>query len=52
MKYKIAQVFMVVWSIPILITAVNTDTFNFIDKSIGLGTGFTMLGLSLLWLKR
>lgn len=52
MKYKIAQTLMVVWFIPILITAVNIDTFNFMEKSIGLGTGFTMLGLSLLWLKR
>lgn len=52
MKYKIAQVFMLMWHSPIVITAFNLDTFSIIEKCIGLGTGFTMLGLSLLWLKQ
>lgn len=52
MKYKIAQVFMILWCIPIVITAFNIDTFALIEKCIGLGTGFTMLSLSLLWLKK
>lgn len=52
MKYKIASVFMCTWVIPVVIVGFNIDTFSMIEKVIGLSTGFTMLGLSLLWLKK
>ncbi|AAS77112.1 MAG: hypothetical protein [Enterobacteria phage RP5] len=52
MKYKIASVFMCTWVIPIVIVGFNIDNFSMIEKVIGLSTGFTMLGLSMLWLKK
>lgn len=52
MKHKIAQVFMALWCMPIVITAFNLDTFTIEEKCIGLVSSFSMLGLSLLWLKK
>ncbi|VCU43889.1 hypothetical protein HOV60_gp004 [Escherichia phage vB_Eco_mar003J3] len=52
MKVKIASVFMCTWVIPVIIVGFNIDVLSTMWKVVGLSTGFTMLGLSMLWLKK
>ena len=50
-KFKIANVLMCAWVIPILIVGFNVDILSTTWKIVGLSTGFTMLGLAMLWMK-